>query len=139
MANEATIGCSLRIRSGNINYTSAPSTFRADVSESTGPTPGEISVGQYGVNVSLTNITTPGLCRIQNRSDTWPVLVGIHDGLIFFPLMEILPTECYVIRLWRHLGDELTGTGTGTPSDDNRFHLKSVGGTARVCVEVFGK
>lgn len=139
MSNEATVRSSLRIRSGKKDYRSYPESFRADVSELTGPTPGEILVTTIGRDVDLTELETPGLCRIQNLDDTEYVLVGIDDGASFFPLMEILPGESYVIRLYRQLGYEFTGTGTGTPSDVNMLHIKTVHGEARVLVEAFGK
>lgn len=140
MASEATVGCGLQIRVGSIEYRALPSQFRADVAEGTGPVPGELTVTYAGKDVDLSGITTPGLCRIQNRSTTEYVLVGVHDGASFFPLLELLPGESYVMRLTRHLGDEFTGTGTGTPSDVNVLHLKVTGSTsARVLVEVFGK
>lgn len=140
MANEATVGCGLSIRVDNINYRSYPTQFKADVDEATGPTPGELVVTNAGKNVDLSSITTPGLCRIQNRSTTEFVLVGIYDGASFFPLMELLPGEAYVIRLYRDLGAEFTGTGTGTPADINTLQLKVTGATsARVLVEVFGR
>lgn len=140
MANEANIQSSLRIRKDNISYSSEPSSFRADVGEGTGPVPGELIVTHAGEDVDLSSITTPGLCRVQNRSTTEFVLLGIHDGSNFFPMLELLPGESYVMRLYRELGVEFTGTGTGTPSDINNLHLKVTGSTtARVLVEVFGK
>lgn len=145
MANEATITSTVRItRNGVLIYSPQPRTFRADVDEGTGPTPGELLVDPAGQDVIFTDVTTPGLCRMHNRenpsSPNSPyVMVGIHDGLSFFPLLELLPGEFYPLRLCRHLGDEFTGTGTGTPSDQNTLHLKTPTGTARVNVDIFGK
>lgn len=140
MANEANIQANLRIRKDNITYSSNPGSFRADVDEGTGPVPGELVVTAAGKDVDLSGITTPGLCRMQNRSATEFVTVGIHDGASFFPMLELLPGESYIMRLYRDLGVEFTGTGTGTPSDVNTLHLKVTGSTsARVLVEVFGK
>lgn len=140
MANEARVSSSMRIQKDNIRYTAEPQAFTASVDEGTGPVPGELLVTSGGKNVDLSSIVTPGLCRIQNRSDTEYVLFGIHDGSNFFPMLELLPGESYVMRLYREIGVEFTGTGTGTPSDVNQLHLKVTGSTsARVLVEVFGK
>lgn len=139
MAREARVSCGLTIRKDNIDFRAYPASFTADVSEASGPTPGEFEVGPYGKAVDLSSITTPGLCWIQNRSSTFSIIVGIHDGASFFPLLEFLPGEAFPMRLWRHLGEEFTGTGTGTPSDVNRLWISAIGGTARVFVGAFGK
>ena len=139
MANEARVSCGLQIRSNNTDFRAYPSSFQADVTEGTGPSPGEFSVGPYGVAVDLSQITTPGLCWVQNRSTTLSVILGIHDGTSFFPMLEFLQGEAFPMRLWRHLGDEFTGTGTGSPSDVNRLWVMCEGGTARIFVGAFGR
>jgi hypothetical protein len=139
MANEARLNVGLSISKSNIDYKSQPSSFRADVSLSEGPTPGEILVDQYGRDVDLSELTTPGLCVIQNRSTTYYVIVGIYDGVSFFPMLELLPGESFPLRLYRFLGTEFTGTGTGSPASSNRLHVVAVGGSARVLIDAFGK
>ena len=135
MANEATVRSSLQIKVGNLTYQSQPTAFLADVSSANGPTPGVVAATTTGVNVSLSALTTPGLCRVMNLDSTNYVILGVYDGASFFPLMELLPGESYVFRLYRNFGDEFVGTGT--PSDVNTLRVMGVGGTCNVLVEAF--
>src|SRR3989304_7264308 len=96
------------------HYSSRPTTFTADVEDGSGPTPGLVNVPVDGVDIDLTSITNPGgLIRIQNLSTTNYVEVGSWDGAIFRPLFEIMPSEFYVMRVARNLGN-IYATGTGT-------------------------
>lgn len=117
MANEATITNQLSIRVGKIEYLSQPVTFRADVAGEHGPTPGAVLIATTGTEIDLSQLTQPGLCRLQNLDDTNVVEVGIVDPQlspsIFFPMIELLAGESYVVRLSRALKKEF-GTGTGT-------------------------
>lgn len=137
MANEATVNCSLQIRLGNGMYQSQPSSFRADVSTFKGPSPGAVTVATTGTNIDLSQLVQPGLCRIQNLSDTYLVEVGIHDGALFHPLLELLAGESYVMRLSRNIGEEEDVPGTGTTGDVNTLCLRAVGGSAVCLVEAF--
>lgn len=143
MSNEARIQSSLQIKVDNVDYQSRPTAFQADVSVGRGPTPGTVLVdSSTATAISLSVLTTPGLCKIHNLSETGYVVVGIHDGTSFFPCMEFLAGECFVFRLPRHLGDEFVGSGT--PSDVNTLRALSFGGDqdggdSYVCVEAFEK
>lgn len=146
MANEARINSSLQISnvtSSALDYASRPSSFNADVgSGAAGPTPGIVVATVQGVSVDLTKITTPGgFCRIINLDPTNFVEVGIWDpeGATFYPLMELLAEEFYVIRLARNLQQEY-GTGTGTTgAGTNRLRLKADTASCDVVVEAFDK
>lgn len=142
MASEATIRTSLQIRKGNLTYQSQPTAFIADVAGTKGPVPGAISVSVPGIDVDLSELTTPGLCRIQNLDSTNYVTYGKYDtdSNRFHPLGEILPGETYVLRLSRYLNDEFIGTGTGTPAGSNsRLHLKADTASCNVLIEAFEK
>lgn len=139
MANEIRVTCSLQIKKGNINYQSRPTAFTADMQGDVGPAVGTILVPLAGVNVDLSQLGTPGLCRIQNLDTTNYVVIGIYDGSIFFPMLELLPGESYPLRLYREIGTEFTGTGTGTPADVNNLRIKAFGGPCLVLVEAFEK
>lgn len=144
MANEATVRSMLQIKktSGSITqieYTSSPSTFQADVTGTKGPSPGAVTVTTSGTNIDLTELTTPGLCRISNQDATNYVEVGVKDAStsVFYPLMELLPGESYVIRLSRNVGEEYystTGTDTG-----NSIHCKANTASVVVLIEAFEK
>ena len=142
MASEATINTSLQITKGSLQYRSNPTAFRADVSGSGGPTPGTITATNAGTDVSLTQLTTPGLCRIQNLSTDYEVEVGVWnaDQSEFYPLLALLPGETFVIRLSTSLNKEYEATGTGTSSELNTLRIKVLtGATAQVLVEAFDR
>ena len=145
MSNEARIRSSLTIRKGTtplqLEYSSKPTTFLADVAGVKGPSPGAISVSVYGTDVDLSELEVPGLCRLMNLDAKNYVEYGIWDPEVdmFYPLGEVLPGESYVIRLSRNLREEYgTGTGTGTigPST-NRLRLVANVATCNVLVEAF--
>lgn len=137
MAGEAQLRSSLSIRKGNQVYQSAPTYFTADVDGVGGPTPGLIRVPTTGVEIDLSALTTPGLCRLQNIDSTNYVTIGVYDGSRFFPVLELKAGESYPLRLSRHLNAEYVGTGTGTNSDINK--LWAVANTASIylLVEAF--
>lgn len=139
MTNEASIQSNLRLSVGSLNYQSRPTQFYADVSAAKGPTPGNVLCALTGTNVDLSELTTPGLCRIMNLDSTNYVEVGIYDGASFYPLMELLPGESFVFRLARNLNEEY-GTGTGTTGEGiNTLQIKARTAACQVLVEAFEK
>lgn len=137
MANEASInsGFSIIKKSGSItqiNHTTQPSSFRATVTGAKGPTPGAIDVTTSGIEVDLTELTTPGFCRLMNQDATNFVTYGVIDidGSTFHELGELGPGESYVLKLSR-----LIGKTVGT-ADEGLF-LKADTATCVVLVEAF--
>lgn len=142
MANEARVNSGLQITLGELQYRSNPTAFLADVSGSGGPTPGTITVTNAGTDVDLSEITTPGLCRIQNLSSDYEVEVGVWnaDQSEFYPLLALLPGETFVMRLSASLNQEYESTGTGTSAELNTLRIKVLTGeTAKVLVEAFDR
>ena len=137
MANEATIRSSLQIRAGNVAYQSQPSSFQADVTGRKGPSPGAISALTTGTAVSFAELVTPALCRIMNLDATNFITVGVYDGASFFPVIELLPGESYVVRLSRYLNAEFENTGTGTNADANQLMVLADTAECVVLVEAF--
>src|SRR5678816_4215564 len=90
------------IRKDNLYYQDQPSAYTATLVGTKGPVPGAISVPTTGVDVDLSQLTTPGLCRIANLDLTNYVEWGIHDGSVFHPVGEVLPGEFCNIRLSRN-------------------------------------
>lgn len=137
MANEARLQISLQIAADNVQYNSLPTSFTATVTGRKGPTPGALTVPVAGVNVDLSQLTVPGLCRLQNQDATNFVTVGIYDEATnrFHPIEEILPGESYVVRLSRELGYEY-GTA-GTAADRDHLHLRASIAPCVVLVEAF--
>ncbi len=147
MADEARVVSSLSIRKTSstgvviLDYQSRPTSFQADVSGRKGPVPGAVRVETSpGTNINFSELTQPALCRIGNLDLTNFLTVGIwdQDNSTFFPLMEILPEENYVIRLSRYLRQEF-GTGTGTHPQGSGHFLRLVADTAALnaLVEAF--
>ena len=143
MANEARITSGLDIMKGTnpvqVDYSARPASFAADVAGAKGPVPGAIDATVAGVSVDFSELTTPALCRIMNLDATNYVEVGIWDpeNAKFFPLMELLPGESYVIRLARNLQEEYqTGTGT-TGANTNRLRIKANTTVVPVLIEAF--
>ena len=151
MADEAQIQTSLQIRKTSpdtnvkqIDYRSQPTSFKADVDLIQGPTPGSFLVSTAGTDVDLSALTTPGLARFQNQDDTNYVQVGMWDpeGARFYPMLELLPGESYIVRLSRDIEEEFgtgdPGTASAGPST-NRLRFKAIVADCQCNVEAFGK
>lgn len=137
MSDEIRVTSSLQVANGSLFYQSQPTAFTADQAGTGGPSPGILNVSTAGRNVSFSELTTPGLCRIQNLDSTNFIRWGIHDGALFHPVGKILPGETYIIRLDADIGEEEADTGTGTTGVVNSLYVKAVGGTCKVLIEAF--
>jgi len=133
MTDEAQVRSSLQITKDPLEYSSKPTMFLADVSSSKGATPGNISVNSTGVDVDLSELSAPGLCRFQNLDDTYNVDYGIWDGVTLHKLGRLLPGEFSVLRLCPDIG-----LGIGTAYENLRFIANTIGtDTVDVLVEAF--
>jgi hypothetical protein len=143
MANEITVNCALNITAGNLKFRSQPTSFRADITAGAmGPSPGAFTAALAGTHVDFSALTTPGMCVIRNFDTANYVMVGIHDGTEFYPLLELLPGEAYALRLSRYIGRSV-GTGVaGTAAYDGGTYtlmVKSTVAPCKVSVEAFDK
>jgi len=147
MSDEITVRSSLHIRketsSGEVQleYLPKPTTFTDDLTGVKGPTPGAFDASILGTDVDLTELTTPGYCRIRNLDDTNFVTVGIWDpeGSTFHPFLELGPMKHVDLQLSRYIQEEY-GTGTGTTgAGTNRLRVKADTATCNVSVEAFEK
>ena len=138
MADEASIRSSLQIIKGNLQYRSYPTNFTADVSGTKGPSPGAIAVATSGTDVDLSEIASPGFCRVTNMDAANTIVMGIWDGSAFHAFKDLLPGEHYVLRLSQFLGEQFeTGTGTATTGTGDTLRLKAVTASCVALVEVF--
>lgn len=138
--NEATVRAYVSIRNGNLIYTSPVTSFQATVTGKNGPTPGCILVTPEGTDVDFSQLTAfGGLCWLHNIDDTNWVEYGIWDSatLTFYPLGELLPGECYPLRLSRNLQKDEPGTGTGPGTGTTKLRFKSYNQPLRVDVDAF--
>lgn len=137
MANEARVSSLLAINAGNVQYSSLPSAFTADVTGRKGPVPGAFTATTAGVDVDLSELTTPGLYRVMNLDATNFVEIGIRDADGFLPFHEIMPGETYVGRFSRNLLQEYIGTGT--TGSIHHLHVKANTASCNVVLEAFEK
>lgn len=139
MANEITVRSGLTVKKNNVNYNASPSGFTTSMSGEGGPYIGTINVTEDGVDLDLSVIDTPGICRIQNLDTTAYLQVGTWnpDQSEFYPLLRFKPGESFVFRLDPDINEEYEGTGTGTSGQLNTTRLKSSSGTIKALVEVF--
>lgn len=135
----ARVSSSLQIISGNLNYRSNPTSFSPTVTGANGPTPGAVTIPLTGSDIVLSQLVAMGgLCRLMNLDKTNYVTVGIRDTVAnkFYPLMELLPGETYVMRLSRKI--PMTEAGTGTFSGASEaLHAKANVASAILLVEAF--
>lgn len=141
MSNEASIRLSMNIRKGNLDYRSNPTSFAADISSSSPPTPGKITVPVAGIQVSLSLLVMPGLYWVQNLDPTNYVEYGIKDPGTgkFYPIHEIMPGEFYPGRFSRNLLSDYTNTGTGTDGDVNYLWFKANAAPVDIQLHAFEK
>ena len=140
MANEATIRANLTIRKSNLRYESKPLDFRATVTVGKGPSPGAILATRAGTLVDLSELALPGLCRIMNLDTVNDIVVGIGDGVEFYPLMDVKAGETYIIRLSKWLGRSINIGSAGTGSFDvtaYRLVVKAEYANCECLVEAF--
>lgn len=123
-------------------YQSQPTNFIADMDgDPAGPTPGGLVIPTTGRLIYFTELTTPGICWMMNLDPTNYVEVGVFDPQtnVFYPMTEILPGECWAMRLSRNFGEEYSGSGTGTTTPENYLRLKANGAACEVRIEAFEK
>jgi len=136
MANEITISVNAQVRNGNL-IDQTTSNYRADQNGLGGPTPGALLISTAGEDVTLTDLTTPGLCVVQNIDETNYVEMGVHDGTLFHPFIEIQPGETYVFRFSRNLGEEDDVAGTGTTGTVNTIFARANTAPAWILVKAY--
>jgi hypothetical protein len=140
MSREASVQFSIRIRKGNQNYVRTKS-FQLDItgSPAKGPVPGAITAAITGTTVDLSQLSTPGICSIENLDPTNFVEVGIREPVtgLFYPLLEIGPGEEWPFKFSRNLLEEYTGTGTGTSAPTNQLQIKANIAACVVVVKAF--
>lgn len=143
MADEATVTAGLSISVGGTLLHNTVDTITSDVSVANGPSPGAITVDEDGINIDLSQLAVPGLCRIKNLdvpgddNDNY-VDVGLWDGAEFFPLMELRPGDAFVFRFSRNFGNTFANApGTGTIADGIVLRLKAYNAECVVVIEAY--
>ena len=141
MSNEIRINSTLTVQKDNLKYQSTIRGFTADMTGQKGPTPGAIAVSVSGTDVDLSQLTTPGVCEISNIGETYQFDVGVYEPAtgIYYPLLEVLPGESYIIRLSRHVQEQYEGSieGTSSATPNNTVRLRSFGGAGVAFIGAF--
>ena len=139
MADEATIFSGFQIANGDWLVPAGKTTFTADVTGIKGPTPGALAVSVTGTNVDLSQLTTPGWCKITNLSTVNFVEWGIYDPETtkFYPVGEIPAGKWTVFKFSRNFAWEY-GVGTGTSgAETNVLRLRADTAACNVSVEAY--
>lgn len=139
MANEISVQSSLRVTADNVQWNGRPVSFQADMTGRIGPTPGSVIVPTAGVEISLAQLTQPGMVQFTNQDETNYVEVGIREPATgyFYPFLELLPGESYVMRFSRNLLEEYQGTGTATSAPTNQLWAKANSDSVSLFVGAF--
>lgn len=149
MSNEWQIRLGVNCRDPNSNFVYpgvGPQAFFISQETTTpfGPYPGAIAISISGTDIDLSKFSRPGLVDMYN-----PELVtsgkyveyGIYDPalLVFRPLGEVGPSERYLWKLSRNIGEEwsLIPTGTGTGPVNKTLRFKAYGGTVNMFIGIF--
>ena len=121
MSSQATVQSSLNLTNGNLQFRSAgPGAFNPTVTGTNGPTPGCVTVPVAGIDIEFSQLTAlGGLGQFYNIDSTNFITVGLRDILTneFYPFIDVLPGESYVMRLSSKLPMHETGTGTFSGSN----------------------
>lgn len=141
MADEVRVTAGLAIRKGSLDYRGfGPSAYTDDIDATNpkGPVPGAVTVTTAGVDIDLSELTTPGYAEFINLDETNFVEWGIREPgtSTFYPIGEIPPGgKAGPFKLSRNFLEEYVGTGTTGPT--NKLHLKANTASCNVYVGVF--
>jgi hypothetical protein len=139
MANEAVIFAGLQITNGDWHVPVGIMSYNDDVVGIKGPTPGALAVSVAGVNVDLSQLTTPGWCKITNLDPTNFIEWGVWDPETtkFYPVGEIPAGKWIVFKFSRNVAWEY-GAGTGTSGPEtNVLRLRADTAACNVSVEAY--
>ena len=145
MASEITVRGGMQINKTDAvtgaveKYTSPQQGFQKTKTNIGGPTPGQILVPMGGCAISLSVLTTPGVCEFYNLDATNYVTIGIRDPATgaFYPLIEIGPGENWVIPLSRSILQDWYNTGTGTTGPTKQLWADADTASVKLVVNVF--
>lgn len=84
MANEITVTQSLAVENGNHSHSDPPIAKQYDQTTASGTWIGAKSIGTGETTVSLSDLTTPGWCKMTNLDATnyvqWGFSTGVYGG-----------------------------------------------------------
>jgi hypothetical protein len=127
---------------GGIIYQSQPTTFTVAQLLAIGPTPGALLASIHGTQVSLAQLTTPGLCLFANVDQTnyyqWGVYLPLYA--IFVPIGAVYPGQIWGFYLDQYFGRG-EGSDTGTTPEESGIQLwiKGIGGPTQAVVSAFNQ
>lgn len=136
MADEIRVQWNMTFKKGNIDKRHSGN-FTISPTGTNGPTPGVVAVSASGTDITLSQLTTPGVAEIKNISSSGYIEVGIYEPELaqFYPFMELAAGESYPLKFSRNLLEGWTSTGT-TPAN-NRLHARNSSGTGYLEVSAY--
>lgn len=136
---DAELRTTLRIRKGNIRYTSDPTFFQMSMAAAKGPTPGEILVPRGGREILLGEVAPAGWTFFKNNDSDNFLTAGVYDGSRFYPFLEFPAGIGYPVILSRYLNQEFVGTGTNSNADINKLYVEPDTAALRLLVQAFSR
>ena len=125
---------------GGLTYQSQPTTFTVAQLLAIGPTPGALLASIHGTQVSLAQLTTPGLCLFANVDQSNYYQYGPYDPVAdkFYTFGVVYPGQVWGMYLDPYFG-RAEGTSPGTsPSESGiQLWLKAIGGPCQAIVSCF--
>lgn len=155
MADEISVQCSMFVRDTDTNGVLLLDerflrNFRVSLAGVGGPSPGDLIVPTTGKLIYFDQLTTPGMCWVQNNglasggtfTDEY-VELGIFDPQstpapgVFYPMLRIKPGQGFVLPLSPNLGEQYAGSGTGTTTSENYLYAKAFRSAQRLYIGAF--
>lgn len=132
MSNEISVNGSVVLRKGSLND-NIPFTNLVDMDtdDPKGPVPGAISITTVGVEIDVSQLTTPGVGVWFNLDDENYFEWGIKEpeNNRFYMIGEVGPGEAWPFQFSRNLLEDYGGTGTGTTPPTNKLWARANGAT----------
>ena len=130
MADEIRVTCGLSLKLDGLDFRwPFPGAFLDDLASGKGPTPGYLDIPTTGRQIYFTELTNPHWCIFGNleASTGNSFEIGVYDSTEreFYPLFRLDPGQFMVAPLTHNLGEEYSGSGTGTTEPRHYLHVRA--------------
>ena len=119
MANEITIGMSLTVKNGSLEYAWSPTAMRADQTTKAISGGGQTLNGSTPEAITITDISTAGWTFIRNLDTSATIQLGTGTGTSFAAFASCKPGEAFLGRL-------ATTSITGKVTTTNNVNIQVV-------------
>lgn len=130
MADELSIRVSMTVNKNNLQWRwPFQASFNDDLTTGKGPSPGYLDIPTTGRQIYFTELSNPHWCILANLENDGGNFfeAGIYDitEREFYPLIRLDPGQVCLIPLTHSLGEEYSGSGTGTTSPQHYLHVRA--------------